>query len=143
MAGLSETAARGLRALVAEAPLTVRIQGDCMVPLLYSGAVVQVRRQRFYWPGDVIVTQAPDGRLLAHRLIGGFVRASRLVWVTHSDRAVGADAPIPSERILGKVAAGEASPLLIRIPLRHRLRAVFRFSRLVFRYLLKCIKGKS
>ena len=56
---VSAKVARTLRDLAKDAPLELRISGDCMAPLLESGAMVRVIRQPFYWPGDPLVVHAP------------------------------------------------------------------------------------
>ena len=124
---VSAKVARTLRDLAKDAPLELRISGDCMAPLLESGAMVRVIRQPFYWPGDPLVVHAPDGRLLAHRLLGFYPRTRRLRWLTQADNARWPDAAVPAERIIGRVCGGQCAPALVRVPLGHRLKAILRF----------------
>ncbi len=130
-----------LRELAADGPLALRITGDCMTPLLRSGAEIQVIRQRFYWPGDTLVLHATDGRLLAHRLIGGYPRARRLRWLTQADRATTPDPAVTTEQIIGKVCGGCCDPRLVRVPWRHRLTALHRFFRFAGQRLKTAASG--
>lgn len=106
-----------LRDLAREAPIEVEVRGDCMAPRLADGERVRVAAVRFYWPGDVVVFRAPDGRLLAHRVLG--YRFHRLhgrgvlALVTRGDSCVVHDAPVPFGRVLGRVA-GAAPSLAVR-----------------------------
>lgn len=124
---VSTTVVRALRNLAEDAPLELRVSGECMAPLLESGAMVQVVRRPFYWPGDPLVVHAPDGRLLVHRLLGFYPRARRLRWLTQADNARWPDAAVPAERIIGRVCGGQCAPALVRVPLSHRLIAILRF----------------
>jgi len=124
---VSATVARALRELAAETPLSLRVSGDCMAPLLESGAMIQVVRRWFYWPGDPVVIHALDCHLLVHRLLGGYSKGRGWRWLTQADNALRPDTAVPADRILGKVCGGQCAPALIRAPLAHRLKALFRF----------------
>ena len=124
---ISKQVVRALRELAAESPVSLWVSGHCMAPLLESGAMIQVIRQKFYWPGDPMVIHAADGRLLGHRLVGFYPRARRLRWLTQADNARWPDAAVPAERIIGRICGGQCAPALIRVPLAHRAKAVFRF----------------
>ncbi len=124
---VSTTVVRALRDLAEDAPLELRVSGQCMAPLLESGAMIQVIRQSFYWPGDPVVIHAADGRLLSHRLLGFYPRARQLRWLTQADNARWPDAAVSAERIIGRVCGGQCAPALVRVPLGHRLKAIFRF----------------
>lgn len=124
---VSAKVVRVLRELAAETPVSVRVSGDCMAPLLESGAMIQVARRRFYWPGDPLVIHAPDGRLLVHRLLGGYSKGRGWRWLTQADNARWPDAAVPAEQIIGKVCGGQCTPAMVRVPFVHRLRAILRF----------------
>ena len=124
---ISAPVVRALCEWAAESPVRLRISGDCMAPLLESGAMIHVTRRRFYWPGDPLVVYAPDGRLLVHRLLGFYPRSRRLRWLTQADNARWPDAAVPVERIIGRVCGGQCAPALVRVPLAHRAKAVLRF----------------
>ncbi len=132
MSSVSRTVARALRELAAERPLMLWINGDCMTPLLDSGAEIQVIHRPFYWPGDAVVVHAADGRLLAHRLLGCYPRARRLQWLTQADRAGWPDAAVSADRIIGRVCGGRCAGRLVRVPLADRLRALGRLLRFFF-----------
>lgn len=85
MPAVSVTVVRVLRELAAESPVSVRVSGECMVPLLANGAMIRVVRRRFYWPGDPLVVHAVDGRLLVHRLLGGYAKGRGWRWLTQAD----------------------------------------------------------
>lgn len=123
----TESTACALRELARKAPLTIQINGDCMWPLLESGAYVQVISHRFYRPGDVVVVHASDGRLFAHRLIGCYPRAWKLKWLSQADTASQPDTAVFTRQIIGKIHSGQCSAHIICIPLRHRAKAVLHF----------------
>ncbi len=126
---VSVTFARALRELAAETPLSLRISGDCMAPLLASGAVVRIARRRFYCPGDPVVVHALDGRLLVHRLLGSYSRGRGWRWLTQADNAPWPDTPLPLASVIGKVVGGDCHAHVIHVPFRHRLWACGRFLR--------------
>jgi hypothetical protein len=115
-----------LRQLAREGAVEVNVRGDCMAPLLADGDRVSVTAARAYWPGDVVVFRAADGRLLAHRLLGYRPQAGSLALVTRGDACVVHDAPVPRAAVLGRVDA-------VRPGLGLRARAVLRFLALVWR----------
>lgn len=126
---VSATVARMLRELAAETRVSVRVGGECMAPLLANGAMIQVIRQRVYWPGDPLVVHAADGRLLVHRLLGCYSRGRGWRWLTQADNARWPDAAVPGERIIGKVCGGDCAARLIRVPLADRWRAAWQLIR--------------
>jgi hypothetical protein len=125
---LETLATKGLQALAREAPVEVVVRGDCMLPLLAEGDRVSVVAARLYWPGDVLVFRAPDGRLLAHRLLGYRPWTGGLALVTRGDACVVHDAPVPLAAVLGRVEGARPGAAL-------RLRSFLRFLALVFRRL--------
>jgi phage repressor protein C with HTH and peptisase S24 domain len=127
---VSTKVAQTLRELAAETPVSVRVSGECMAPLLESGAMIQVVRQRVYWPGDPVVVHALDGRLLVHRLLGGYSKGRGWRWLTQADNALRPDAAVPGERLIGRVCGGDCAERLIRVPLADRWRA----ARLLIRF---------
>ncbi len=136
--GMRTATFEALRSLVGQSPLRFRIHGNCMDPWLGSGSRVKVAPRRLYWPGDILAFQAPDGRLLAHRLIGYSWTVDHgrpaLCYVTQADQARGIDPPLAPERILGRVASRSQTQ---DVPWRHRLRACHRFATLVSRWTMR------
>jgi signal peptidase I len=116
--------------LAREAPVEVRVQGDCMRPFFADGDRVLVSAARLYWPGDILVFRAPDGRLLAHRLLGYRPWRGGIALVTRGDACVVHDSPVPKAAVLGRIAS-------VRPSLRGRAAAVLGFLRLV----LRCLNG--
>lgn len=114
---------QALADLAGEAPVTIRVRGDCMLPGLADGERVQVSRDRMYWPGDVVAFVDRKGRLTVHRAIGW--RPARGGWrlLTQADAAHSADSSIPRSRIVGRVHTP--------VPWTSRLRALGRLSRLL------------
>jgi hypothetical protein len=125
-----------LRAMAKERELRLKIQGGCMSPLLESGAAVQVKGARFYWPGDCLVFAGVDGRLTAHRLIGYYFKQCRIRYLTQADHAERPDRYILNGHIIGKVCGGECDSRLAKAPPLHRLWALGRFCRFVVKRLL-------
>jgi hypothetical protein len=113
--------------MACEGPVEVRVRGVCMAPLLGDGERVRVVAARAYWPGDVVVFRAPDGRLLAHRLLGYRPCAGDLALVTRGDACVVHDAPVPPAAVLGRVEAA-------RPALGVRARSVLHFLGLAWRH---------
>jgi len=82
--------------------LTVR--GDCMEPGLKDGDIVDIRRTRWYFPGDVVAYFNPfEDRYLVHRFLG-YVRSGG-VWkcLVMPDRGAKPDVLVECSRALGKV----------------------------------------
>jgi len=121
-----EKAFAALRELARESPVEVRVRGTCMAPLLADGEQVRVAAARAYWPGDVVVFRAADGRLLAHRLLGYRPHQGGLALVTRGDACAVHDAPVPPAAVLGRIEAA-------RPALAVRARSVLRFLGLALR----------
>ncbi len=99
-----------LRGLAWEGTLELRVAGSCMTPDLEDGATVRVGRARLYLPGDVVAFADRTGRLVLHRLIGYRPTGAGLALWTQADAGAVPDAPVPLDRVIGrvmgKVAAG-------------------------------------
>ena len=113
-----------LRELARDGESTVVVRGDCMEPLLHSGASVQVRAKRVYLPGDVIVFRTHAGDLAAHRVLGW--RPAGLV--TKGDHCEMHDAPVVRSAIVGAA--------LIPVALAARVRALAELVRIIARRLV-------
>src|SRR5262245_41637734 len=103
-----------LRDLARDRPLEVSVRGGCMAPALAEGERVEVVPARRYWPGDVLVFRAADGRLLAHRLLGYRRHAGRLALVTRGDGCPCLDSPVLPERVVGRVRGAVAPAARVR-----------------------------
>ncbi len=119
--------------LIKDGPLTVQVNGNCMGNLLRNGCRVQLARQRFYLPGDIIVFGRGDQRMVSHRLLGFSPGRHGWIAITQADREARPDAPFSVDRILGKVTAIDGVP--VRYPLYRRAWAAVRFIK-AFGYLL-------
>jgi hypothetical protein len=118
-----------LQTLAKNRELRLKIQGDCMSPLLESGTGVRVKGAKFYWPGDCLVFAGADGRLTAHRLLGYYYKQRQIRYLTQADRAKRPDRYILKRHIIGKICGGECDPRLAKAPPLHRLRAGGKFAR--------------
>ena len=86
----------------------LHLAGECMSPSMEANAEYTVRRQRFYWPGDVVVFEARDGTLTAHRLLGAYLRDGHWKLLTQADTAKRPDFAVPFDQLIGRVE--EAHP---------------------------------
>lgn len=75
--------------------------GGSMRPLFAPGDRLLVRAARAadVRPGDVVLFQLDDGRLVCHRLL--YAAGDRVV--TRGDDAFAADPPLPADAIIGRV----------------------------------------
>ena len=78
------------------------VRGDCMRPFS-DGQSVQVRRQRLYLPGDVIVVRRRD-HWNAHRFLGYAPSVHGLVALTQSDDAAERDPAALASAIVGRAS---------------------------------------
>jgi hypothetical protein len=107
-----------------------------MAPAIPDGARVRVARRRHYWPGDVLVFAAADGRLTAHRLVGGGRWHGRFRLFTRADNASGLDGAILVSQVIGRVVGGECHRDIAKVPLTQRARSLLLFSRAAFARLV-------
>jgi hypothetical protein len=111
----------GVRSLAAEDGITFRVAGVCMAPSLANGTRITVAPARFYWPGDVVAFLSASDRVVAHRVIGYRPTAARLLLWTQADQGAAPDAPVPMERVLGRI--------MERVTPRQRAAALLRLAR--------------
>lgn len=108
-----------------------------MAPLIADGAVVEVSAPRkFYWPGDVVVVANGQSGPALHRVIGVYWKRGGWKFMTQGDAAERPDSAMRSAQILGRVCGGECSEVILQVPLRQRLRALFRFLRFSMRHFV-------
>jgi hypothetical protein len=104
--------------------LALHVRGDCMHPLIMSGARVRVRRARLYWPGDVLaVLDSAVGVVKLHRCVGYLRRTGAWCVITRADASSVSDRPIPLSDVLGRVSAGECAASIIAVPWKTRVAA--------------------
>jgi hypothetical protein len=133
---------RALREMADEEPLRLKVTGHCMSPLVNEGDFVEVSRERFYWPGDVIAFRTPDRRLLLHRVIGYWRHSHRLGLVTQGDSCSSCEASFGFDRVIGRITGGDGAASLVSIPFKHRLWTLGRFTRLIFNRILARAKSR-
>lgn len=124
----SKTVEEALKSFASDGQLPIRISGSCMMPLINDGALVEVSRQKLYWPGDILVKRLLNGQLIAHRFIGCYPRKGKFNYVTRADNASNADGAVAATQIIGRVSGGGCEKAACSIPFRYRLRAVGHFS---------------
>jgi len=81
-------------------PVEFSVRGDCM-RAFKDGQSVEVRRQRLYLPGDVIVVRRRD-HWNAHRFLGYAPSVHGLVALTQSDDAAKRDPAALASAIVGR-----------------------------------------
>ena len=104
-----------------------------MAPRIADGAMVQLTPGRYYWPGDVLVFVAADGRMTAHRLVGALGWGASLRLFTRADRGTGLDAAIRYRDVVGRVVGGECAREIARVPLTERGSALLGFVKFALR----------
>ncbi len=121
-----------LQALAAEAPLPMRVRGDCMAPLVRDAAWVAIAGPASrYWPGDVVAVRTAGRGLALHRVLGAYRRRGEWRYLTQGDRAMRPDRAVTTAEILGRLGSGDCSPRLIQVPPWHRMRALGRFAAVI------------
>jgi hypothetical protein len=126
-----------LRDAVASGELRLRLRGDCMQPRLEDGTPVRVRRRRLYLPGDVVAVRGWDGRLLAHRLLGGYRYRGRWMIITRADNGQVADIAVPASSLLGAVECPG-----LTVSWRERARSCLHLASAVRRRLAALLRGR-
>jgi Peptidase S24-like len=129
-----------LKSLIGEAPLRIRINGNCMAPSIRDGSVVEVEARKRYWPGDVLVLRSGADQLIAHRLIGGYRKDGMVKLMTQADNGGRPDGVIAADRIVGAVCGGDCAQKVIRVPAASRLLSLARFVRY---FLYRLVWNKS
>ncbi len=137
---VTNTVDTALKSLARDGELSIRINGNCMQPLIYDGALITVQKRWIYWPGDILVKRCAQGRLIAHRLIGYYPHRGGLNIVTRADNAGSADAAIDSSQIIGRVAGGECAKSAVSVPVGYRIKAMGHFTLLVVKHLGRRIR---
>jgi signal peptidase I len=82
------------------------VNGSSMLPALWPGDVLEVRRRPLteIEPGQVVVFQR-RGRLVVHRVIRHMRQDSDTLLITRGDRRWRCDAPVATNELLGHVKA--------------------------------------
>lgn len=114
-----------LRDVARSQPVALTVRGGSMEPGIVPGARLEVRRQRVYLPGDVLVFADAAGVLTVHRLLGPLPRRRLLM---RGDAAPGPDAGVPLERVVGRVVGGACGPEVQRPGFLRRTMALSRWA---------------
>ena len=82
------------------------VTGTSMLPALWPGDVVEVRRQSMAetLPGEIVVFDR-DGRLLTHRVVGKVDAPEGVLLIARGDALRRPDPAINPEELLGRVTA--------------------------------------
>lgn len=113
--------------------LTLFINGNCMEPVISDGEQVIAVRKSIYFPGDIVVFRNTRQQLVCHRLLGYLFHAWHWKAITQADNVVQRDGLLSRGNIIGKVIQVGHEPL--RVPLRHRLTALWHLMALASRVL--------
>lgn len=127
-----------LRQLAVIRRLPLRVVGDCMLPILADGQVVEVEPASCYLPGDVVVIRRPStGQLLVHRILGYRPSAWRWELVVQGDGCATHDGAVLPEHVIGKVCAVDGSRNQPLVSVRDRVRSGGRWLHLTLGWLLR------
>ncbi len=93
-----------LEALRSFGAARLAVTGTSMLPAIWPGDVLEVRRQGVgdAQRGDVVLFLR-DGRLVAHRVVERLDREGGNLLVTRGDRQRATDPPISNEELMGRV----------------------------------------
>lgn len=92
-----------------------------MLPGVEDGARAALVRSRVHLPGDILVFSDRQGRLVAHRFLGPYLREGRLRFLLKGDAAPGPDEGVEPGAVVGRLAS--------RVRVRERWRAVVDYFR--------------
>jgi signal peptidase I len=81
--------------------VTFNTNGLSMLPLLYSGDSVTVKKAETYKKGDVVLFKRDDDSFVLHRIIK--IKGDTVY--TEGDALRGCDPPVKKENIIGKAVA--------------------------------------
>ncbi len=95
--------------------LTLKIQGQCMEPVLDSGSTIIAAQKRFYLPGDIIVFRRQDGELVVHRLLLVYWKNGVCKTLAKADGSPRSDAAVASKDVLGRVDVAGGVPVHMRL----------------------------
>lgn len=76
-----------------------------MLPCVRDGARLDLAPSRVHLPGDILVFADRQGRLVAHRFLGPYVRGGRLRLLLKGDAAPGPDEGVEPAAVVGRLAA--------------------------------------
>ncbi|MGB5705543.1 MAG: S24/S26 family peptidase [Arenicellales bacterium] len=112
---ISESVFAAITDINQDSPFTLRVRGQCMVPVICCGAEVVVTRKKNYLPGDIIVFRSRDGTLLAHRLLAIYRKDGIWKALAKPDRSERSDAAVAVRDILGHIRVSGGIPVIHRL----------------------------
>ena len=76
-----------------------------MLPGVGDGVRAALARSRIPLPGDILVFSDRQGRLVAHRFLGPYLREGRLRLLLKGDAAPGPDEGVDPAAVVGRLVA--------------------------------------
>ena len=98
--------------------LDFAVTGQCMAPQLCDGQRISVRKQSWYFPGDIIAFADIHGNPMVHRFLGWIPGKRGLRSMSKADASRAMDVLFPRQNILGKVIAVDAVPYKVAMTKR-------------------------
>ncbi len=104
--------------------VSLHIQGSSMWPQLRSGerVVLEVPHRNEPQRGEVVLVPQPEGYLL-HRIVSVWHREGQKFYLTRGDNSPGADYPVASTEVIGRLVALERHSRLVKVD--HGLRRIW------------------
>ncbi len=95
-----------LEVLKSSGQARLAVTGASMLPSIWPGDILEVRRQRVaeISPGDVVLF-ARHGAFAAHRVVQKVEGPERMLLITRGDALKSPDAPVWADEVLGRVTA--------------------------------------
>jgi phage repressor protein C with HTH and peptisase S24 domain len=130
--GLSDIRVQVLRRRLADGPVWLAVDGPSMSPALTPPARVLLDAAARPRPGELWAFGAHDGSLVVHRCLR---RRRDGTYEFRGDAELGDDAPVPTERLVGRVVRAESAtgPVRLTRGWRHLLASRWRGLRRVIR----------
>ena len=91
-------------ALCLAGELRLRVTGTSMMPSVWPGDILHIRRQDTIesLPGDIVLVRR-QGRLCAHRVVKKISKEGEPYWITRGDSLPDDDPPVSRHELLGRV----------------------------------------
>ena len=91
-------------ALCLAGELRLRVTGTSMMPSVWPGDILHIRRQdaTAALPGDIVLVHR-QGRLCAHRVVKKITKGGEPCWITRGDSLPDDDPPVSRQELLGRV----------------------------------------
>jgi hypothetical protein len=94
----------GAEVLRSVGELRLRVTGTSMIPAIWPGDVLLIRRDGAAEAGlGVVILFGREGRLCAHRVVRRMEGADGPLWIARGDRLTHDDPPVSVDELLGRV----------------------------------------